>query len=169
MQLIAAVDANWGIGRENKLLVSIPSDMKFFREATSGKTVIMGRKTLESFPGGKPLKNRRNIVLTSDPDYAPEGAETVHSVKEALELVKAETPDNVFCIGGESVYRQFLPYCSTAYITKIGHAYAADAHFPDLDADPEWQIASQSDEQTYFDLMYHFLVYKRKPGLPPTA
>ena len=121
----------------------------------------MGRRTLESFPGGKPLKNRRNIVLTSDTSYQAEGAQIVHSVEEALELVKGEDTDRVFCIGGESVYRQFLPFCDTAYITKIDHAYEADAYFPDLDADPEWTVSEESEEQTYFDLTFHFLTYTR--------
>lgn len=162
MKIIAAADAHWGIGKNNQLLVSIPSDMKFFREMTDGCTIIMGRKTLESFPGSKPLRNRRNIVLTSDPVYTVPGAEIVHSVREALDLVKEEESGNVFCIGGSSVYEQFLPYCDTAYITKIDHVYEADSFFPDLDADGEWEITSCSEEQTYFDLTFHFLTYTRK-------
>ena len=161
MYLIVAVDSNWGIGKNNQLLVSIPSDKKFFRETTSGCTVIMGRRTLESFPGGRPLKNRRNIVLSSNPDYRADGAEVVHSVEETLELLKEEDPEKVFCIGGASVYRQFLPYCTKAYITKIDHAYDADAHFPDLDADPEWEMVYESEEQTCFDLTFHFTTYER--------
>ena len=162
MHLIAAVDANWAIGKDNQLLVSIPSDMKFFRQTTSGHTIIMGRKTLESFPGSRPLKNRRNIVLTSDEAYAAEGAEIAHSVEEVLTLVKDEDPDGVFCIGGASVYRQFLPYCDTAHITKIDHVYEADAFFPNLDEEPGWEIASRSEEQTCFDLTYHFLTYRKR-------
>lgn len=162
MQIIVAVDSRWGIGYRNKLLVRIPSDQRFFRETTSGGTVIMGRKTLESFPGGRPLPNRRNIVMTKEPSYKAEGCEVVHSLEEALDLVKDEDPDRVFCIGGASVYRQFLPFCSNALVTKIDHVYEADAHFPDLDTDPEWEIVSESEEQTYFDLTYHFLTYRRK-------
>ena len=162
MKIIVAADSRWGIGRNNLLLVSIPSDMRFFRETTSGCTIIMGRKTLESFPGGRPLKNRRNIVLTSDMAYAVPGAEVAHSVQEALELVRDEDQGRVFCIGGASVYRQFLPFCDTAYVTKIDHVYEADSYFPDLDADEKWEITSQSEEQTYFDLTFHFLTYSRR-------
>ena len=162
MKIIVAADSRWGIGKNNKLLVSIPSDMRFFRETTSGCTIIMGRKTLESFPGGRPLKNRRNIVLTSDPNCVVPGAEVAHSVQEALELIRDEAPDRVFCIGGGSIYRQFLPHCDTAYVTKIDHVYEADSYFPDLDADEEWEITSQSEEQTYFDLTFHFLTYTRR-------
>lgn len=162
MKIIVAADSRWGIGKNNKLLVSIPSDMRFFRETTSGCTIIMGRKTLESFPGGRPLKNRRNIVLTSDPACVVSGVEVAHSVQEALELIRDEDPDRVFCIGGGSIYRQFLPCCDTAYVTKIDHVYEADSYFPDLDADEEWEITSQSEEQTYFDLTFHFLTYTRR-------
>lgn len=162
MQLIAAVDSGWGIGKDNRLLISIPADMKFFRQTTSGKTIVMGRKTLESFPGKKPLPNRRNIVLTSDPAYRADGAETVCSVQDVLSLVGGLPSGDVFCIGGASVYRQFLPYCDTAYITRIDHRYEADAYFPDLDADPEWEAVWTSEEQTYFDLTYHFMRYERK-------
>lgn len=161
MNCIAAVDSKFGIGRNNRLLVSIPEDMKYFRSTTMGKTVIMGRKTLESFPNGAPLKRRRNIVLTRKNTEIP-GAEIAHSVEEALELVKNEDPDNVFVIGGESVYRAFLPYCSRAYLTKIDYAYEADAHFPNLDNDPEWEIEAESEEKTCFDLCYAFVTYKRK-------
>lgn len=162
MKIIVAADSRWGIGKNNKLLVSIPSDMRFFRETTSGCTIIMGRKTLESFPGGRPLKNRRNIVLTSDPTCVVPGAEVVHSVQEALERIRDEDPDRVFCIGGGSIYRQFLLHCDTAYVTKIDHVYEADSYFPDLDADEEWEVTSQSEEQTYFDLTFHFLTYTRR-------
>jgi dihydrofolate reductase len=161
MNLIAAVDSKFGIGRDNKLLVSIPEDMKFFRSTTMDKTVILGRRTLESFPNGAPLKRRRNIVLTRKDIEIP-GAEVAHSVEEALELVKNEDPDNVFVIGGESIYRAFLPYCSRAYLTKIDYAYEADAFFPDLDADPEWEVEEESEEKTCFDLCYSFVTYKRK-------
>ncbi len=161
MQMIAAADSRWGIGRDGKLLVSIPADMKYFRSVTSGRTVIMGRKTLESFPGKKPLNNRRNIVLTTSPDYTVEGAEVVHSVEEALEAVRDQNPDDVFCIGGAQIYSLFLPYCDTALITRIDHVYDADTFLPDLDNDTDWELAKESDEQIFFDLTYHFCTYKR--------
>lgn len=164
MKAILSVDKNWAIGKENKLLVSIPADMKFFRETTMNKVVVMGRKTLESFPGGLPLKKRTNIVLTRDQNYRVDGAVMVHSVEQLLEELKKYDSEDVYVIGGESVYRQMLPYCDTVHITKIDHAYEADTWFPNLDKMPEWEIAAASDEQTYFDLEYYFLLYKRKIG-----
>ena len=161
MNLIAAVDKNWAIGLGNKLLVSIPQDMKFFRETTKGKIVAMGRKTLESFPGGQPLKNRVNIVLTTDKNYKTKGIELVHSVEEMVEELKKYPSEDVYVIGGDSIYRQLLPYCDRAYITKIDHAYHADTYFPNLDEDPEWEMTQISDEQTYFDLEYVFTIYER--------
>ena len=164
MNLIVAVDENWAIGNKGKLLVSIPSDMKFFRQETSGegKVVILGRKTLESFPGGRPLKNRVNIVLTKNKDFQAEGAVVVHSVEEALEAVKEYDDEKIYVIGGDTIYKQFLPYCKLAHITKIAHAYEADAWFPNLDEMPEWEITGESEEQTYFDLEYRFVRYEKK-------
>lgn len=161
MNLIVAVDENWGIGYENKLLVSIPDDMKFFRETTTGNVVVMGRKTLESFPGGRPLKNRVNIVLSRNTNYEKEGVIVVHSVEELMEELKKYTDKEVYCIGGASIYEMLLPYCDTAHVTKIDYAYRADAYFPNLDEMPEWKITQDSEEQTYFDLEYHFLKYER--------
>lgn len=162
MNVIVAVDSHWGIGYNNKLLVSIPSDMKFFREMTTGKVVVMGRKTLESFPNGLPLKNRTNIVLTKNKDYKVKGALVFHSPEEVLEELKKYDSEDIFIIGGESVYRQFLPYCSVAHVTKIDHEYQADAFFPNLDEMEEWEITADSEEQTYFDLEYTFLKYEKK-------
>lgn len=163
MNLIVAVDENWAIGNKGKLLVSIPSDMKFFREETSGegKVVILGRKTLETFPGGRPLKNRVNVILTKNPDFKAEGAIIVHSVEEALEVVKEYDDEKIYVIGGDTIYKQFLPYCKLAHVTKIAHAYEADAHFPNLDEMPEWKVTGESDEQTYFDLEYQFVRYEK--------
>ncbi|MGN0353450.1 MAG: dihydrofolate reductase [Muricoprocola sp.] len=161
MNLIVAVDKNWAIGKNNKLLVSIPSDMKFFRETTSGKVVVMGRKTLESFPNGFPLKNRVNIVLTSNPNYQVRGAVIVHSIEEVLKEVEKYPTEDVYVIGGETVYKQMLPYCDIAHVTKIDHVYEADAYFPNLDEMPEWEIVADSDEQTYFDLEFQFLMYQK--------
>ena len=126
MNLIVAVDKNWAIGLHNKLLVSIPADMKFFRETTMGKVVVMGRKTLESFPGGQPLKKRTNIVLTSDKNYKVKDAVVVNSVEALLEELRQYNDEDIYVIGGESIYRQLLPYCKVAHITKIDHAYEAD-------------------------------------------
>lgn len=160
MNLIVAVDKNWAIGKDNKLLVSIPADMKFFRETTKGNIVVMGRKTLESFPQGQPLQKRVNIVISQNKDYQVKGAVVVHSIEEAVEEAKKYEGD-VYVIGGESIYRAMLPYCKTALVTKIDHAYAADTYFPNLDEDPEWELTGETEEQTYFDLEYVFRKYER--------
>ncbi len=162
MQCIVAVDKNWAIGYQNKLLVSIPADMRFFRDETTGKVVIMGRKTLETFPGGQPLKNRVNIVITRDQEFKVKDAIVVHSVEEALEITKKYRDDDIYVIGGDSVYQQFLPYCSIAHITKIDYSYHADTYFPNLDQMEEWRLAEESDEHTYYDLTYTFCRYERK-------
>ena len=161
MNLIAAVDRNWAIGYKNELLVRIPEDQKWFRETTTGMAVIMGRKTLESFPNKSPLKNRLNVVITSDMNYSVPGAVVVHSIDEAVEAVRDYADDDVYVIGGESIYRQMLPLCSTAHITKVDYAYQADAHFPDLDKEEGWKITETSDERTYFDIIYEFVKYER--------
>ena len=162
MNLIVAVDENWAIGKDNKLLVSIPSDMKFFRETTTGKVVVMGRKTLESFPNGLPLKNRTNIVLTRNRDYQVKDAIVVHSVPELLVKLDKYSSEDVYVIGGDSVYQELLPYCDVAHVTKINHVYAADSWFPNLDETGEWEITGESEEQTYFDLEYTFVRYEKK-------
>ena len=161
MNLIVAVDKNWAIGLQNKLLVSIPADMKFFRETTIGKVVVMGRKTLESFPGGQPLKKRTNIVLTRDKNYQVKDATVVTSIEALLEELKKYDEEEIYVIGGESIYRALLPYCKVAHVTKIDHAYEADTYFPNLDEMEDWEITGVSDEQTYFDLEYEFVKYER--------
>ena len=161
MNLIAAVDNKWGIGYKNKLLISIPDDMKCFKEITMGKVCVMGRKTLESLPGGRPLDLRENIVLTRSMDYNPKGVTIVHSLEELFEKLKGEER-KIFIIGGGTIYEQMLPYCDVAHVTKIDHAYEADTYFPNLDALEEFEVAEESDEMTYFDLEYEFVRYERK-------
>lgn len=161
MNVIVAVDKNWAIGKDNKLLVSIPQDMKFFRQTTMGKVVVMGRKTLESFPNGLPLKQRTNIVITRDKNYSVKDAVIVHSVEEALKELEKYPSEDIYVIGGESIYRQMLPHCDVAHVTKINHAYEADTFFPNLDEKKEWLLTGVSDEQTYFDLEYEFVRYER--------
>ena len=164
MNIITAVDRNWAIGNKNDLLIRIPNDHKHFREETTGKVVVLGRKTLEAFPQGLPLKNRTNIILSSNPDYHVKDAVVVHSMDELMEELKAYRDEDIYVIGGESVYRQLLPCCNVAHITKIDHAYEADAYFPDLDADGDWEITADSEEQTYFDIPYQFVKYERISG-----
>ncbi len=161
MNLIAAVDRHWGIGYKNKLLVSIPQDQKMFREETTGKVIVLGRKTLETFPNGLPLKNRTNIILTSNTNFKVKDAIIVHSIEELLEELKLYPSEDIYIIGGESVYKQMLPYCDTAHITKIDYNYEADAYLPNLDQMPEWSITGDSEEQTYFNIEYVFLRYER--------
>jgi dihydrofolate reductase len=162
MNLIVAVDNNWAIGYKNDLLISIPNDHKHFRQETTGKVVILGRKTLATFPQGLPLKNRTNIILSKDKNYKVNDAVVVHSIDELLEEVKKYNDDDIYVIGGESIYRQLLPYCNVAHVTKIDHEYTADTYFPNLDNDEEWEITADSDEQTYFDIAYNFVKYERK-------
>jgi dihydrofolate reductase len=162
MNAIVAVDNNWAIGYQNRLLVRIPADQRFFRDETIHKAVIMGRKTLESFPGGQPLKDRLNVVVTSDMNYRVPDAVVVHSIEEALEAVKDYPRDNIYVIGGESIYRQLLPHCEIAHVTKIDYSYEADTYFPNLDRMEEWVLTGESDEQTYYDLTYTFCRYERK-------
>lgn len=161
MNLIAAVDKNWAIGNKNQLLVRIPADQKFFRETTTGKVVVMGRKTLESFPNGLPLKNRTNIVLTHDADYRVGGAIVVHSMDELHAELEKYDSGEIYVIGGETIYRQLLDECDVAHITKIDFAYDADAYFPNLDERDDWKATADSEEQTYFDLEYYFYKYER--------
>lgn len=162
MNVIAAVDSNWAIGNKNALLVKIPRDQKLFMEMTKGKVVVMGRNTLESLPQKQPLGNRINIVLSTNPQYQVKGATVVSSLEALFTELKQYASDDIFVIGGESIYRQLLPYCDTAHITRINYAYDADAYFPRLDEMPEWELAADSDEQTYFDLEYYFLKYHNK-------
>lgn len=162
MNLVVAVDKNWAIGNKNKLLVSIPNDMKNFRRMTTGNVIVMGRKTLESFPQGQPLGNRVNIVLTGNQDYKVNGAVIVHSLEELMEELQQYEDKEIFVVGGESIYRQLLPYCSKAVVTKIDEVYEADTYFPDLDKMEEWQITEESGEQTYFDICYTFVTYEKR-------
>lgn len=161
MNIIAAVDSNWAIGNKDELLVRIPNDQKHFREETTGKVVVLGRKTLSTFPQGMPLANRTNIILSKNPDYKVKNALVVHSVEELLEELKKYRSEDIYIIGGESIYEQLLPYCDVCHITKIDKSYEADRYFPNLDEMPEWEITQDSEEQTYFDLEYLFLKYER--------
>lgn len=162
MNMIVAVDRNWAIGNKNELLIRIPADHKMFRQETLNKVVVLGRKTLETFPNGLPLAQRTNIILSRQNDYQVKDAVVVHSVEELLEELKQYAADEVYIIGGESVYRTMLPYADIVHVTKIDRAYEADAFFPDLDADAEWEITAQSEEQVYFDTTYTFTKYERR-------
>ena len=167
MNIICAVDKNWAIGLNGNLLVSIPRDKKYFRDETLGKTIIMGRKTFEDLPGMAALYGRKNIVLSRDESFNPEDTIVLRDLKECLDYIKKEEiPDEeVFIIGGESIYSQFLPYCDIAHITYIDYEYKADRYMHNLDKDSNWQLVLESDEETYFDLVYYFRLYKRRNNI----
>ncbi len=160
MKLIAAVDKKWAIGKGKDLLVDIPEDKKYFREETFGKVVIMGRKTFESLPNGA-LDFRTNIVLTHDKSYVPKDICVCHSLDEVFTMIEDYDTEDVYVIGGESIYEQFLPYCDVAHLTKVDYVYDADKYFPNLDRNDEWKLAEVSDEKTYFNLVYEFDKYVR--------
>ena len=159
MDAIVNVTEDWGIGFEGRLQITIHQDMRRFRELTAGKTVILGRKTLETFPGGRPLKNRRNLILTTRPDPI-EGGETVSSLEELFAALREG--EETMVIGGERVYRQLLPWCGRAYVTRTLLRIPADAWFPDLDEMPEWELVEEGEEQTSFNLEFRFCTYKKK-------
>lgn len=165
MNMIVAADKNWAIGHKGDLLVSIPEDHRFFRETTTGKVVVMGRKTLESLPGKMPLAKRTNIVLSRKKDYKVKGAAVVHSMEECLEELRKYDSDDIYIIGGSSIYRAFLPYTDVIHLTKIDYTYQGDVYFPDLTKEEDWVLTGESEEQTYFDLIFYFQRYERKKRL----
>ena len=159
MKLIVAVDERWGIGKDGDLLLSIPDDMRFFREKTRTAVLVMGYNTLLSFPNSKPLPKRRNIVLSAEP-VVIEGAEVVTSLEELFALLREVDSDNIFVIGGGSIYRQLYPYCDTAYITKMGFDGEADTFMANLDEEELWTVAEASEEKDYEGIKYRFLTYR---------
>ena len=162
MKLIVAVDKEWNIGNKNDLLFYIPDDLKFFRSQTVEKVCVMGRKTLESFPGSKPLKNRVNIVLSRNADLAVEGATFVKDIDELKEELKKYNSDDIYVIGGETIYTLLLPMCDTAIITHIDAvADEADKKFPAL-SDDEWTLAEDSGEKECNGYKFRWCEYKRK-------
>ena len=165
MKLIAAVDKNWAIGFKDKLLVSIPADQKNFRNETMGHTVVLGRKTLSGFPAGLPLKGRRNIILSSRPDFTAKDADIVHNETELFELLKTIPSDDIYVIGGGSIYKMLEPYCDEAIITKLDYAYQADTYFPNLDQKENWKIVDISEEETCFSIEYNYVRYRNESPL----
>lgn len=158
MYVIVAVDEQWAIGKEGDQLCYIPADLKRFQKLTTGHPVLLGRKTLATFPGGRPLKNRRNLILSTQADFAPQGGEVFHSLREAMTAAPADT----FVIGGESVYRATLEQCDTAYVTKIHRTFPADRYFPDLDQDPAWQVVEEDGPYQHEDLTFTYVTYQRR-------
>ncbi len=160
MNAIAAVSLNWGIGKGNDLLFHISEDMKRFRAMTTGGTVLMGRKTLDSMPGGRPLPKRRNIVITRNPDFAREGVEVVHSVEEALALTAGEDPEKVWVIGGGEIYRALLPHCRRCCLTRVYARPDCDVFFPDLDQLENWCLFRSEPICTEGELDFQFVDYQ---------
>ena len=153
---------NGAIGNKGSLLVRIPADHKMFRNETMGKVVVLGRKTLETFPNGQPLEGRTNIILSHNSNYKAGNAIIAISTEDLIRKLRDYNDEDIYIIGGASVYEMMLPYVDTVHVTKIDHEYEADAFFPNLDASGEWEITADSDEQVYFDLTYRFLKYERK-------
>ena len=158
MEAIVAVFSDWGIGSEGTQQIVLKADRAHFRELTAGAAVIVGRRTLGDFPGGRPLKGRANIVVTRQ-EIEIEGAEVAHSTEEAVALA-AKYP-RTLVIGGASIYRQFLPYVDTVHITKIDRAPKSDSFFENLDASPDWQAAEPEVWQEEDGVRYCFVTYKR--------
>ncbi len=159
--LIAAADRGWAIGKSGRMLVQIPKERQLFLAETRGGTVVMGRKTFETLPGRQPLYDRENVVLSADPNFSPKGVRVFRSFEEALAYLQTLPPEKVFIIGGERIYRQFLPYCGRADITAVDYRYDGDRFLPALDRDPAWKLLAESEEETYFDLPFTFRRYIR--------
>ncbi len=161
MNAIVAVDSNWAIGNKGQLLIRIPADQKRFREITTGGVVVLGRKTMDTFPGKRPLPNRTNIILSTNEDYKVDDAIVVHSIEQLIEELKSYPDESIYIIGGDSVYKQMLPYCNKVYVTKIDREYEADTYFPNLNKDSDWHIVNTSEEQVIFDTTYAYVDYER--------
>ncbi|MBE6692251.1 MAG: dihydrofolate reductase [Ruminococcaceae bacterium] len=168
MKLVVAVDNEWGIGNKGELLARVRADLKYFQSLTKGNVVILGSKTLATFPGGRVLKDRVNIVLSRNPDYSPEGAVMARSMDELFEIIKEYDSDSVFVIGGAKVYSQLLPYCDTAYVTKFQKSFEKDAYFDNLDLSSQWVLSDISEEfstnpetDSEEDMKFTFCTYKR--------
>lgn len=159
MKAIVSVDQNWGIGCQGRLLQRIPADMKYFRQTTVGKVVVMGRETFLSLPGSEPLKDRTNIVLCEDRQFTDQEIVICTSLGELFLEIKKYSPDEVFVIGGAMVYETLLPYCSEALVTRIANTYPADKYFHNLDEDKCWRLAYSGDNQEYNNIRFTFTKY----------
>ena len=160
MIAIVAVDQNWGIGKDGDQLIYIPEDLKRFKSFTTGNTIVLGRKTVATFPGGKPLKNRRNLILSRNPDYRPEGGEVYADLDSLMEQVT--DPNSTYVVGGASVYNTLIDRCDKAYVTKIDAAYPADCWFPNLDEDPNWEVEEEGEELEHEGVRFRYVNYRRK-------
>jgi len=162
MKAIVVVDQNWGIGKDGQLLVHLPGDLKYFREKTLGKTIIVGRKTLETFPGGNPLDGRDNIILTENPDFNRKNCQICNDLDQLFQKIARLDGEDIFVVGGASIYEIFMPYCDEVFVTRILGNYAADKHFQNLDASDEFVKTWQSDIVEEKGVQYRFEKYQRK-------
>lgn len=171
MNIIVTVDENWAIGKRDKTFVQIPGNQRYLQQMTAGKTVVMGRKTMQALPQGIPMYGCENIVLSQNPAFKAKGATVLHSEEELfarLEGVPGEPgvsvgrTEDVYVIGGESIYKMLFDKCDTVYVTMVEKTYDADRYFENLDKHPDWVMTEESDEQTYFDITYYFRKYERR-------
>ena len=160
MIAIVAVDRNWGIGKDGDQLIYIPEDLKRFKNFTTGNTIVLGRKTVATFPGGKPLKNRRNLILSRNPDYRPEGGEVYGDLDSLMEQITDS--DNTYVVGGASVYNALIDRCDKVYVTKIDAEYPADCWFPNLDEDSNWEVQEESEALEHDGVTFRYVNYRRK-------
>ena len=158
MKTIVVVDKNWGIGKDAEQLIYLSADLKHFKSLTMGHPVILGRKTMATFPGGRPLKGRRNLILSRNPDFAPEGGEVYRDMDSLL----AAAPEDAFVIGGASVYNVLVPSCNEAYVTHLDASFDADCWFPNLDEDPLWEKVEESEPMEEKGITFRFTKYVRK-------
>ena len=165
MNCIVNVTERWGIGMEGRLAVSIRADLHRFRDLTMGHTVVLGRRTLATFPGGRPLKNRQNIILTHDENFAVESAMVFHDVDAVLAYAREKGHEDLWVIGGESVYDQLVPYCRMAYVTKTLADVPVDAYFPDLDRLPNWSVCEEAPVEEEDGVRYQFVNYRNSSPL----
>lgn len=164
MEFIVVVDRNMAIGCDGGLLFHVPEDLAFFKRTTMGHPLVLGRKTLESFPGGKALPGRKNLVLTRDPNYEVEGGKTLTSYKELARYLREHPDEEPFLLGGASLYHELLPYCRGGYITFLeAEADKADVHFPDLRQDENWEdqgLVNKSSEDSDIAFQVHYFKHK---------
>lgn len=160
MNAIVVVDKNWAIGKDGDLLVHLPGDLKYYKEKTTGNVIVVGRKTLESFPGGKPLPNRTNVVITRNPDYEAKGCILCRSKEEVLEKISKYDSEKVFIAGGAEIYKEFMEECHEFYVTKIDESFEADRYFPDLD-ELGFVVTWESPIHEEKGITYRFLKYTR--------
>lgn len=169
MKMLVSADNNWAIGRQGDLLLRIPEDMRYFKQLTIGKVIVMGRKTFDSLPGGRPLQGRSNVVLSATLDPGRDDIMVCNSLEKLLALLQGWDSDDVYIIGGAGLFALMLPYCDTALVTRIDHEFAADTVMTNLDLDPDWQLTEESGTRWHQDIPYRFTVYRRVPAAAPAA